>query len=260
MSKEMTFMEHIEELRARLIRIIAAVGGVTVFTFTFGVRCSNFSSYSVCYPFPDIFENIVTLFFLRLQQDLVPSYVRIIQTEPSEAIVTLVYVSLFLGIILAMPVILYELARFLAPGLKPGEKKLIVRITVPATLLFALGSVFAYYLVIPYAIDFLFSYGLALGAETFLTLESFIGFVLLFVLAFGLSFQLPLIMVGLDALGVVDRSFWKENFSYAVIAILVFGAIITPDGSGITMFMVAAPLVLLYLLGYVVIRRRKGED
>ncbi|MFQ5951397.1 MAG: twin-arginine translocase subunit TatC, partial [Candidatus Geothermarchaeales archaeon] len=208
----------------------------------------------------DVFENIAAQLLSRMQEDLVPDNVKIIVTEPSEAIVTLAYVSLFLGIILAMPVILYELERFVAPGLKAGERKLIVRISVPAALLFALGSAFAYYLVIPYAIDFLYSYVEPLAAEAFLTLGSFIGFALLFVLAFGLSFQLPLIMIGLDTLGVVDPSFWRENLSYAVIAMLVFGAVITPDGSGITMFMVAAPLILLYLLGYAVIRRRKGED
>jgi sec-independent protein translocase protein TatC len=97
---------------------------------------------------------------------------------------------------------------------------------------------------------------MALGAQTLITVDDLISFVLLFTLAFGLSFQLPIIMVMLTSLGIVDAQFWKKNFSYAVVAIVVFGAFITPDTSGITMWFVAIPMIVLYVIGYLFIRRK----
>jgi sec-independent protein translocase protein TatC len=90
-----------------------------------------------------------------------------------------------------------------------------------------------------------------LGANLLLLFaDDFISFVLLFMLAFGLAFELPVLMYGLTALGIISSEFWKKNWRFAAIAIFVFGAIITPDGSGITMFLVALPMLALYVLGY----------
>ncbi|MCP8323677.1 MAG: twin-arginine translocase subunit TatC, partial [Candidatus Methylarchaceae archaeon HK02M2] len=104
--------------------------------------------------------------------------------------------------------------------------------------------------------DFLYGYALPLGAQTFLTIDEFISFVLLFTLSFGISFQLPIIMVVLTSIGLIEPEFWKKNFSYAVLAIVIFGAIITPDGSGITMWFVVIPMMILYILGYLFVHRK----
>jgi sec-independent protein translocase protein TatC len=133
----------------------------------------------------------------------------------------------------------------------------IIKIVLPVFLLFIFGVVFSYLLVIPFTLNFLYSYGESIGAETFLTVNDFITFVLQFILGFGIAFQLPIIMYLLSLSGLTDSKFWQKNFRYAIIIITIFGAVITPDGSGVTMWFVALPMIALYAVGIVAIRRNE---
>ena len=135
----------------------------------------------------------------------------------------------------------------------------IIKIFLPVILLFVFGVVFSYLLVIPFTLNFLYSYGESIGAETFLTVNDFITFVLQFVLGFGIAFQLPIIMYLLSLSGLTDSKFWEKNFRYAIIIITIFGAIITPDGSGVTMWFVALPMIALYAVGIIAIRRKEAN-
>jgi sec-independent protein translocase protein TatC len=103
----------------------------------------------------------------------------------------------------------------------------------------------------------LYKYGQAIGVETFFNVNDFISFVLQFFLGFGIAFELPMIMYAFTLTGMIDVNFWKKNFRYAIIILVVFGAIITPDGSGVTMWFIAGPMIGLYLLGIVFIQRRE---
>jgi sec-independent protein translocase protein TatC len=122
--------------------------------------------------------------------------------------------------------------------------------------LFVTGIVFSYILVIPYILDFLYEYGEALSVATFLTISDFISFVLQLLLGFGVAFQLPIMMYGIALTGTISPEFWRRNFRYAAIILVVFGALITPDGSGITMWFLAGPMIGLYIAGMVAIERR----
>jgi sec-independent protein translocase protein TatC len=133
----------------------------------------------------------------------------------------------------------------------------IIKIVLPVFLLFIFGVVFSYLLVIPFTLNFLYSYGESIGAETFLTVNDFITFVLQFILGFGIAFQLPIIMYLLSLSGLTDSKFWQKNFRYAIIIITIFGAVITPDGSGVTMWFVALPMIALYAVGIIAIRRNE---
>jgi sec-independent protein translocase protein TatC len=95
---------------------------------------------------------------------------------------------------------------------------------------------------------------------TFFNINDFYPFVLQLLIAFGLAFQLPVIMYALTLTGIVDAAFWKKNFRYAVIIFVIFGAVITPDGGGISMWLVVAPMMLLYLAGLMVVKRSKSEN
>ena len=135
----------------------------------------------------------------------------------------------------------------------------IIKIVLPVFLLFIFGAVFSYLLVIPFTLNFLYSYGESIGAETFLTVNDFITFVLQFILGFGIAFQLPIIMYLLSLSGLTDSKFWQKNFRYAIIIITIFGAVITPDGSGVTMWFVALPMIALYAVGIIAIRRKEAN-
>lgn len=135
----------------------------------------------------------------------------------------------------------------------------LFKIISPIFLLFIFGVVFSYVLVIPLTLDFLYKYGESIGAETLLTVNDFIAFVLQFILAFGIAFQLPVLMYVLSLSGLTDSKFWQKNFRYAIIIITVFGAIITPDGTGVTMWFIALPMIGLYAVGIIAIRRKEGK-
>jgi sec-independent protein translocase protein TatC len=133
----------------------------------------------------------------------------------------------------------------------------LFKVILPMSLLFVFGVVFSYLLVIPLTLNFLYKYGESIGAETFLTVDGFITFVLQFILGFGIAFQLPVLMYVLSLSGLTDSKFWQKNFRYAIIIITIFGAVITPDGSGVTMWFIALPMIALYALGIVAIRRKE---
>ena len=248
-------LEHIEELRVRLIYIIVTVGVIALFCFMFNIRKVSFSDYSIYYPYPDIFNSIAATVYRKLQIDLLPEGVKIIQTAPAQAMLALLYISLFLGVIFGMPMIVYQIVKFIAPALYPHEKRMILRMILPSTALFIGGCIFSYYLLTPFTLYFLYRYGFAAGIVTYLTMDEFISFVVLFTSAFGLAFQLPIIMFLLSKANIVEPKFWKDNFRIAVFIMFLFGAIITPDGSGVTMCLVALPMIGLYAIGYLLITR-----
>lgn len=142
----------------------------------------------------------------------------------------------------------------------PFSKINILKIILPIFLLFIFGVVFSYILVIPFTLNFLYKYGESIGAETFLTVNDFITFVLQFVLGFGIAFQLPVLMYSLSLSGLTDSRFWLKNFRYAIIIITIFGAIITPDGSGVTMWFLALPMIALYAVGIFAIKRKEKDS
>ena len=172
--------------------------------------------------------------------------------SPAEPFVVQLKTAFFLAIGVGMPMIAYQLALFVAPGLYHQEKKVILRLVAPAVLLFAGGVAIALLVILPFTFAFLYSIAANLGAERlFLPLDEFLNFTLIFTLGFGLAFQMPIVMYALTAAGIIRASTWRKNWRFAIIGIFVFGALITPDGSGVTMLLVALPMTGLYVAGYV---------
>jgi sec-independent protein translocase protein TatC len=246
------FWKHMEALRSCIFRIAIAVGAITLFSFIFDIRTVQLFGVAVPLPYPDIYMTVSTRVFLQIKHDLLPPTVKLVSLTPWAAMMIQFQISLAMGIILGMPVIVYEVGRFLGPALKRRERRLILRMVVPATALFVLGVLFAYLLIIPFSISFLYDFAFAMGIEQYFSVEDFFSFVMMFMLAFGVVFELPVIMVGLSSTGLVSPDFWKEHWRWAVLLTLVFAAVITPDGTGITMFLVAVPMLVLYLTGYVI--------
>lgn len=247
---------HLEELRKRVLRMVAAVGIIAVFVLTFHANTFDLNGVTVYYPTPDPLDNIAAQITVEMKNQLIPQNVQLIQTAPGQAFFAQIYVAGLLGVVFGMPVIVRELVGFVSPALAKKEIQIIRSITIPAISLFIGGCLFSYYFVIPYILEFLYKYGEASGLVTFLNVIDFVTFVLQFLLAFGISFQLPLIMYAMSASGMTDEKFWRRNIRYAVVIIVVFGAIITPDGSGITMWFVAGPMIALYLIGMIFIERQ----
>jgi len=277
-SAELPITGHIDELRRRGIRTLLVLTIITVICLSFGLKSFtvvlslppaisflNFTSDSrssdssvvlrFYYPYPNPFENIAVQLTLFLKDTLLPPEVKFIQTAPGQAFFAQIHISLLLSIICSIPIIAREVFAFIYPALSTKTTTAIYKITLPILLLFIMGIVFSYLLVIPFTLSFLYRYGESLGAATFVTVSDFMTFVLQFMLGFGLAFQLPVIMYGFSLTGLVDSTFWSKNLRYAIVIIAIFGALITPDGSGITMWFVSIPMIVLYVLGIMIIRR-----
>ncbi len=237
---------HLEELRKRVLRIVIVIGIITVFVLMFHVEPFEFAGTTLYYPNPEPLDNIAAQITKHMKDILVPENVQLIQTAPGQAFFAQVYIAALVGIVVGMPIIIKELVGFIKPALKENEINVSRSISIPALGLFVVGCVFSYNFVIPYILEFLYRYGESAGLITFLNVMDFVTFVLQFLLAFGLSFQLPLVMYAVTGSGIIDSNFWRKNIRYAIVIIVIFGAVITPDGSGVTMWFIAGPMIALY--------------
>ncbi|WP_042686195.1 twin-arginine translocase subunit TatC [Candidatus Nitrosotenuis chungbukensis] len=257
MSELHGIFQHISELRKRVTRIAIAVIIIIIFILTFRLEHFVYNGITLYYPIPEPVNNIAAQITNHMRQELVPESVQLIQTAPGQAFYAQMYVAAIAGIVLSMPIIVREFTAFIRPALKESEVKATRSIAIPALVLFVSGVVFSYFTVIPFMLDFLYQYGEASGLITFLNVMDFVSFVLQFLLAFGVAFQLPLIMYAATASGITDAKFWRRNIRYAIVILVIIGAVATPDGSGVTMWFISGPMIALYLAGMVVIERRE---
>jgi sec-independent protein translocase protein TatC len=251
--------KHLKELRKRLLRIVLVIGIITAFILTFHAEPIQVGQFTLYYPTPEPLNNIAAQITNHMKMNLVPENVQLIQTAPGQAFFAQVYIAALVGMVLGMPVIIRELVGFIKPALKENEINVSRSISIPALGLFIAGCVFSYNFVIPYILDFLYRYGESSGLVTFLNIMDFVTFVLQFLLAFGFSFQLPIVMYAISVSGMADADFWRKNIRYAIVIIVIFGAVITPDGSGVTMWFISVPMIALYIAGMIVIERKERK-
>src|ERR671918_535041 len=205
----MTLVEHLEELRRRLIVIVLCVLGAAVVGFFLS-------------------RPVLALLRGRLPEE----YQELIFLAPADALTAQLKIAGFLGIALAMPVILYQLWRFVGPGLTPRERRYVWPVIGAALLLFVSGVLIGY-LVIPYTLRFLldFSQGLA---TPMLTIDGYIGFVTTMMLAFGLVLEFPIVLIGLSRVGILTHRRLAAQRRWAILIIVVFAIVLTPGGDPIS--------------------------
>jgi sec-independent protein translocase protein TatC len=252
---DMFFIEHLNELRVRFLRIIVFAISIVLFSSIFGIHLITINNYSFYFFSPSVYNNISSQLILFLSHNLLPQGVRLIQTAPGQSLFAQIYVSILLSITCSIPIIVNEIFGFVSPAISNQTKKItIFKFVFPITILFLSGILFSFLIAIPIMLTFLYQYGQSIGILSFLSINEFISFVLQFFIAFGISFQLPLVMYILSLTGLIDNRFWIKNFKYALILIVIFGAFITPDGSGVTMWFISIPMLLLYFLGILLIK------
>ncbi|MCS6767536.1 MAG: twin-arginine translocase subunit TatC [Candidatus Nitrosocaldus sp.] len=260
--EERTVREHLDELRSRVVRIALAIIILSAVNLTVSIRWIEMDGVPlpIPYPYPDPLDSISIQVIHAMSEQLVPEHVELVQLAPGQAFFAQLQVAIMLASILAMPVVVREVTGFIGPALYDDEVMVVRRVTLPALALFASGCIFSYLVIVPFMLDFLYRYGDMLGVQTFLGIGEFINFVMQFIIAFGLSFLLPIAMWMASSAEIVDERFWRRNVRYAIVVIALFGALITPDGSGITMWFVALPLMALYALGMVVVELKDGRS
>jgi sec-independent protein translocase protein TatC len=239
--EKIPFTEHLEELRKRLIVCFIAVG----------------VGFVLSYGFKEKLFQILTRPLIRVMQ----TGDKLIFTGLPEAFFTYLKVAFLSGIILAAPVIFYQFWMFVAPGLYDKEKRLMVPVVVLSTVFFVGGAFFGYFIVFPYG----FKFFLGFASETIRPLPSmreYLGFASKLLLAFGVVFELPLIITFLARLGMVSVGFLKKNRKYALLLFFVGAAILTPPDV-VTQIMMALPLLLLYeisIIGARIFGKKNSEE
>jgi sec-independent protein translocase protein TatC len=243
----------ISEARRRLFRILIVLGPLFGFFVTFRLQPFDVNVYGVsvplAYPWPSLFYNVTAQVFHLLVVWLLPPSVTLLNVGIGDAIVAQLAIGLLLTLIFGMPWIVHEVGAFLVPALRYNERELIRRIGIPATGLFALGTALGFLYVTPLTFRLLFLYVAAMGLLPVLGVTSFVTFALLYSFAFGVVFELPVFIYTLTRLGVVHAGAWRKHWRGAVIGSLLFGMVITPDNSGITMLIIALPMIGLYFGG-----------
>ena len=240
---KMSFLEHLDELRKRIIWSVGAVGVGFVIAF--------------------IYVDRLFAFIMLPMQQMLPTGQTLIYTDPTEAFMLMIKIGLMAGLILASPVVFGQVWLFIAPGLYAHEKKLAIPFIAMSTVLFATGAVFAHYIVFPIVWKFFVSY-----QTPFLQfaprVEPAFSMYLRLLLALGLTFELPTIVLFLARMGLVTPRFLIRNIKYAIIIIVIAAAVLSPDGGGVGMVAMGAPVFVLYILSiglaWLFGKRRRADD
>jgi len=241
------------EVRRRLVRIGLVLGPLFGFLLFFELKPVSIPvfgfSIPFAYPWPNPFYNVSAQVFLAMVAWMLPPGVKLLNVGVGDSIIAQMEIGLLLTIILGMPWVVHEVGAFLVPALRRNERALLRQIGIPATALFALGTAIGVFFLTPFTFRLLFLYVAAMNLEPVLGVQDFVTFALVYSLAFGVVFELPVFVYALTRLGVVKAAAWRKHWRGAVIGALVFGMVVTPDNSGITMMLIATPMIGLYLGG-----------
>lgn len=230
--RELSLLQHLEELRRRMYVMAIAVFVMTAIAFFFA-------------------ETIVRILLL-------PSGVeKCIALNPTENFTTFMRVSLFAGIALAMPVVIYELFAYVDPALMPHERRFVLTLGPFVLLLFVAGMAFCYFLLLPQALRFLVNFGSAV-IDNQLRCAEYLSFVTTFILGMGVVFEVPALMFGLVRIRVVQRDWLARQRRYVFLLVFLVAALLTPTPDPFNQSLVAIPMYLLYELGLLLSRFAGG--
>lgn len=234
----MSLIDHLEDLRKVIIRVLLAILLGTIISLVF---------------FDDVILQIINA-------PLIGKDVSLVQLTVTEAFLTKIKIGFLSGIIITTPLTAWQLWSFILPALYAHEKKYVYIITPISAILFMMGVVFGYYVVLPLALVFFIAQGSDL--VTMLSFAKYVSFILGFLLPFGLVFQLPLAVVFLVKIGVVDYKFFITKRKYAILIIFIISAILTP-ADVVSQLLMAGPVMLLYEIGIFIswlIRKKVKEE
>ncbi len=223
--KEMSFIEHLEELRKRLLKMFAAVIFFAIGAYYYSDKIIDFFTR----PLPQVY-------FMA----------------PTEAFMVRIKMSLIVGAVAAVPIILYQLWMFIGPGLLKREVTLVAPIVVSSTIFFLIGGGLCFFLVLPPAVKLLLSFGTA-NMQPLISIDSYISFAGMLILAFGLVFELPVAAFILGRIGIIDHRLLSKGRRYAIVIILLVAAVLTPTPDAFNQLLLAGPMYILYEISIIVV-------
>ena len=240
--EKMPLTKHLEELRRRLIISLVAV----------------LVGFSISYAFKErIFAFLARPLVAVLPQGSTLQYIGL-----AEAFVTYLKIAFFAGFFVALPVILYEIWKFVAPGLHHHEKRYALPFVLLSTLFFFGGATFCYYVVFPFAFRFFLSFSDE-SIRAMPAIKQYLTFITRLLFAFGVVFEMPIFFFFLGRIGLVDHTWLARKRRYAIVVIFIAAAVLTPGPDAVSQLLLAAPLIILYEASVLVVRltgRRAREE
>ena len=228
-SAKMSFLDHLDELRRRLIVSIAAVGVGFLICFSFSAKIYDFLA-------------------VPITQNLNGG--KLAYTNPTDPFTIYMKVALLAAIFLASPVVLAQVWLFISPGLYAREKKFALPFVISTSILFMAGGAFAYYIALPMSLKFLINMGSSF--QPMVTITEYLDLILTVMLGCAVIFQIPVLVFFLTIFGIVNARFLLRNLRYAILIIFVVAAILTPTSDIPNMLIFSTPMLLLYLVGILV--------
>ena len=241
----MTFFEHLTELRKRIINSLLAIA-VGAFI---GVGISKYVIEYFTKPM------LKALAEFHLEQKL-------IYTNPTGYLNLIITLGLYIGLVIASPVVLHQIWLFVAPALYKHEQKAVVGFLTSTVFLFLAGIAFGYFVMLPYVLRFLISF--QGPVQPLISINEYFDLTLMVLLGLGIVFELPILIFFLSLFGIVTPAFLWKNFRYAILIISIIAAVVTPTPDAMTMLIFMAPMVLLYFIGIavsaVVVKRKRERE
>ena len=220
---------HLEELRSKIIISLASLCITILIGFTFSREV------------------------IRLLTNIAPIETTFLQIRPGEFFFTSMRVALYFGLVFASPIMIWQLGSFILPGLKEKERKIAIPILSGAPILFCIGSLFAYFFVVPSMLNFLFGFGKDV-ISTSISIESFISFTLMVMAICGCTFLLPIVILALANVGILNSNILIQKWRYAILSSVILGAILTPTPDPFNMSIVSGILIALYFVSLGVLK------
>ena len=238
---QMSFLDHLEELRKRIIHSLIAVGVAVC----------------VCWYFADPL-------FVIISKPILDNGVQLNMTKPTEGFNLELKLALLAAIFLAAPFILAQVWLFIAPGLYKHERRYALPFIIFSTLLFVAGGLFGYFIAFPFALQFLIEWGRNMKLTTIISATEYFDLFIMIELGLGVIFEIPALIFVLARMGLVSGGFLLRNTRYAILIAFIVAAVITPTTDIPNMMMMAVPMILLYMLGvgvaYVFGKKRRTEE
>ena len=253
-SEKQSFWDHLDILRASLVKIAAvtAVFVVVAFFFKealFSVILAPKDADFITYRWLYFFSGWVT------DEQAQDFYVKLINTGLAQQFMIHMKVAMCTGVLCASPYILYQLFRFVSPALYANERKYVVRVVGYGYIMFMVGVLISYFLIFPLTFRFLGTYQVSDQVENMISLQSYISTLLMMSLAMGIVFEIPILSWLCAKLGFISADFMRRYRRHAVVIILVVAAIITPTSDVFTLLLVSLPMWLLYEVSILIVKR-----
>ncbi len=252
----MPFLEHLGEFRKKIFVSLVALCVMAVVTFNY----SEYLLQSIMFPLRyNLDFSLKKMYVYFVYADKLKG-TKLVFLSPAEGFWMNMKIALVAAFILVLPVIFQQIWSFISPGLHSKEKKYVVPFVLIATVLFLIGAAFCFFIVLPFALDFLLSYKVGDYMMPMLSVGQYVDFCLKFVLAFGAVFELPVIIVFLTRMGIVTPKTLAKHRRYAIVIAFIVAAVLTPTPDAFNQTLMALPMIVLYEVGILASRIFAGKE